>query len=225
MAKKVVKRVNWKRVSFLILGLLCLSFGIYFYIEEPIHNIYIINKGGNLSDEVILEESGLKGYPSFVMTSKGVIKKRLLRNDYIRSVKIVKTLNFKLYITIEEYRVLASYGDNMLILSNGKMTENVSGYTEYPRLINEVDSSVWDKFIRKFNMIDEDILFNISEIEYSPNEVDKERFILYMDDNNYVYVTLSKIKKLNRYFDICGQLGEASGIIYLDSGDYVEVKS
>lgn len=225
MAKKVVKRVNWKRVFLLILGVLGLALGIYFCIEEPVHNIYIINKGGNLSDNVILEESGLKGYPSFVMMSKSVIKKRLLRNDYIKDVKIVKTFDFKFYITVEEYRVLASYGDNKLILSNGKMAENVSGYTEYPRLINEVDSSVWDKFVKRFSLINEDILFNISEIEYSPNEVDKERFILYMDDNNYVYVTLSKIKKLNRYLDICGQLGDASGIIYLDSGDYVEVKS
>lgn len=224
MAKKVVKRVNWKRVFLLIIVLILLTFGIYFYINEPIKNIYIINKGGTLSDNLILKEAGINNYPSFVMTSKSTIKKKLLKNDNIKSVKVVKTPNFKIYITIEEYKVLASYGDNV-ILSNGKIVQNISDSAEYPRLINEVDSSIWDKFIKKFNMVDDDILYNISEIEYSPNEVDKERFILYMDDNNYVYVTLSKIKKLNRYLDICGQLAGSNGIIYLDSGDYVELKS
>ena len=72
--------------------------------------------------------------------------------------------------------------------------------------------------------IDKDILLKISHIEYSPNEVDKERFLLYMTDANYVYITLSKIEKINKYNSIVQELENKKGIIYLDSGDYVEIK-
>ena len=45
-----------------------------------------------------------------------------------------------------------------------------------------------------------------------------------MVDSNYVYITLSKIEKVNKYNSIVKQLEGKKGIIYLDSGDYVEIK-
>ena len=45
-----------------------------------------------------------------------------------------------------------------------------------------------------------------------------------MVDKNYVYVTLSKIDKINKYKLIVDQIDTNKGIIYLDSGDYVEIK-
>ena len=67
-------------------------------------------------------------------------------------------------------------------------------------------------------------MIKISHIEYVPNDVDKERFIFYMVDDNYVYITLSKIEKINKYNLIVKELEGKKGIIYLDSGDYVEIK-
>ena len=54
--------------------------------------------------------------------------------------------------------------------------------------------------------IDEDILSKISDITYAPNEYDKERFLLYMDDDNSVYLTLTKFKKINYYNEVLEQL-------------------
>ncbi len=85
----------------------------------------------------------------------------------------------------------------------------------YPIIIN---------FINYFSKIDTNILTKISEIEYVPNEVDKQRFLLTMNDGNYVYITLTKITKINKYNSIKDQLEGKLGIIYLDSGDYVEIK-
>ena len=45
----------------------------------------------------------------------------------------------------------------------------------------------------------ENVLRQISQIEYSPVAVDEERFLLYMNDSNLVYITLTKIDKLNKY--------------------------
>lgn len=45
-----------------------------------------------------------------------------------------------------------------------------------------------------------------------------------MNDGNEVYITLTKIKELNNYTKIKKQLGNKKGILYLDSGNYFEVK-
>ena len=46
-----------------------------------------------------------------------------------------------------------------------------------------------------------------------------------MVDQNYVYITLPKITKINKYNSIIKELEDKKGIIYLDSGDYVEIKN
>ena len=51
-----------------------------------------------------------------------------------------------------------------------------------------------------------------------------DRFLLYMSDGNLVHVTLTKINKVNKYNGIKDVLGDRYGVIYLDSGDYVELK-
>ena len=61
---------------------------------------------------------------------------------------------------------------------------------------------------------------NISEIKYEPNDIDKERFLLSMNDGNYVYVTLSKFSNINNYLEISNTLGDKNGILYLDYGNY-----
>ena len=83
---------------------------------------------------------------------------------------------------------------------------------------------VYDKFITKFNKVNTEVLLKISHIEYVPNDLDNDRFLLYMTDSNYVYITLSKIEKLNKYNSIIQRMENKKGIIYLDSGDYVEIK-
>ena len=45
-----------------------------------------------------------------------------------------------------------------------------------------------------------------------------------MNDGNLVYITLTKINKINKYNSIYSKMEGKKGIIYLDSGDYVEVK-
>lgn len=85
-----------------------------------------------------------------------------------------------------------------------------------------MDSSEYDYFIKKISKVDSNILLKISEIEYAKVDVDKQRFLLYMNDGNYVYITLSKIDNLNKYEEIYNSLEGKKGIIYLDSGNYFE---
>lgn len=217
--KKRKLKIKKILVTILLLTIIILS---YLYLKRlPIRNIYII--GNNiLSDREIIKMSEIDNYPSFIDTSSRDIKTKLLRNNYIKEVKIIKKFWGKVYIYINENKILALYNDRLL-LESGEEVENIYNITTMPLLTNDI-TSIKERFVSKFSLVDNDILLKISEISYVPNEVDKERFALKMNDGNLVYVTLTKINKINKYNSIYSGLDGKKGIIYLDSGDYVEVK-
>ena len=78
--------------------------------------------------------------------------------------------------------------------------------------------------IEKLNLVNQDILPRVSEIMYQPNDLDKERFMFYMSDGNYVYITLNKITLINSYNEIYPTLEGKKGILYLDSGNHFQIK-
>jgi len=225
-AKKVKVKVKKKKlkiknllVTITILILLVLT--IIDITRLPVKNIYI--QGNNiLNDKTIITLADLTDYPPYINTYFSNIKVKLLDNDYIKSVNIKRTLSRKIYVEIEEYNPICIYKDK-LVLSSTKSVDNTYNIDYVPYIINDIDE-IYDKFVTKFNKVNKDILLKISHIEYTPNEVDKERFLLYMTDSNYVYITLSKIDKINKYNSIVQELENKKGIIYLDSGDYVEIK-
>lgn len=224
--KKVTVRVRKrklkiKRILILLFILLLLVLVFLFIKDLPIKNIYII--GNNiLTDREIIERAGLNNYPSFLGTTKKSIENKLKKDDYIKEVKIEKKFYNKVYIYITEYKVLCLKQDK-IVLESKKEVENIKKNTQIPILINDV-SDIYDKFVSKFSLINDDILLKISEIEYVPNNVDKERFLLKMNDDNEVYITLSKIEKINIYNSIYSSMEGKKGIIYLDLGDYIELK-
>lgn len=215
------KRVNFKRILFTIFIIIGLFLTVAYIIKKPITNIYI---SGNkiVPDKKVIELAGLTEYPPFMDVYFDNIETRILKNDYIKNVKIKYDKLSKIYIEVEEYKPIAIY-NNKLLLSSKKSISNDYNIDYLPYIINNIDA-VYDRFVDAFNKVDNDILFKISHIEYAPNEVDKERFILYMVDGNYVHITLSKITKINKYNSIVNELDNKKGIIYLDSGDYLEIK-
>ena len=224
--KKKKKRVlKIKNILIFFIVILIIGLTVYYAFKMPIKNIYI---SGNdiLSDDVIINESKLVYYPSFLLTSSSDVVNILKKDDYIRDVSVGKKLGNVIDIKVLEYKPIAIFSsDNKLILSSGKIVNNVYNVSDVPVLNNNVDSKIFSEFVKRFGQVDSNILRQVSQIEYSPVSVDKMRFLLYMDDGNSVYITLTKIKKLNKYNKIRDKMGNKKGIIYLDSGDYVDVKS
>lgn len=224
---KKKKRVKFK-IKNIILLLLILGILIiigYYLVMMPIKNIYI---SGNerIDDEKIRELANIDNYPSFILTNKSQIRRNLVANSYIKDVKIKKRLGNILEIDIVEYRIIASNIEGMVILSSGEVLNNDYKVYDVPMLINDIsDSQVYESFVMGMEELDYSILRQISEIEYSPVEVDKERFLFYMSDGNVIHVTLTKLDKMNKYNKIKDKLTGKKGVIYLDSGDYVELFS
>ena len=92
-----------------------------------------------------------------------------------------------------------------------------------PRLINYVPDNKYKTFVKGMANIKKDILGKISDIEYQPNDYDKVRFLLYMDDGNMVYLTLTKFDMINYYNDVLSQLENKKGILYLDNGNHFQI--
>ena len=219
--RRVFKVKNILLLLFLFLGIVGL---VYYGVTMPVKNVYI--KGNYiLSDGEIMKISALDKYPSFLLTSSKSIRDKIIKNSYVKDAKISKKFGNVIEVNILEYSAVFSFEDK-IILSNGEIIPNTYNLSDVPILLNMIDdSSLLKRTAIKFGGVDANVLRQISEVEYQPVEVDGDRFLLYMNDGKLVYITLTKINKINKYNQIRDKLDGHMGIIYLDAGDYVELKS
>ena len=220
---KVKKRVKIKSIIIaLILIILVVSLG-YYVLNTKIKNIYV---SGNtyLTEQEILDLSGIRDYPKRIKINKDIIKKNLINNPMIDDVSVKITLTNKVYINIKESKPLF-FDDykKKYLLSNANYVDNLD-IVGLPILISNLDEDVLSRFVKAFNKVDNDVLNKISEVSYTKTDLDKDRFLLYMNDQIYVYVTLTKIENLNKYNEIVKELDGKKGILYLDSGNHFEIK-
>ena len=186
-----------------------------------IKNIYV--KGINLIKEKdIITINNLNSYPKIKDFNKEEFIKKVKENPLVNDISISISPLGKVIINIDENIPLCRK-DNKIILSNGKI-EEINITKELLLLINEIDKDVYDRFIKKFIIINKSIISKISEIEYTPSTIDKEKFSFLMNDGNVVYITLSKIDLINNYNEIYPTLDGKKGILHLDSGNHFEIK-
>ncbi len=218
-SKKNKKRKIGKiLIIILIIGLIaCYLFTVH------IKNIYI--KGNKLlSDYEIIELAGIKDYPRLFSISSSSMISKIKVNPYVESVKISKNLFGRVDIVIKEYNILLKNElDNTIYLSSLKNLPNESNIVGVPTLINEVPEDILKAFLKKLNTIDLDIVSKISEVKYSPNNYDKDLFLFYMNDGNYVYITTTRLNNISKYDEVLASLDGKKGILYLDSGNHFQV--
>lgn len=217
---KKVRKIRFGRIFLVLIILFLLFYLLSNILKFPIKNIYI--KGNNiLSDQEIIEIAGLQNYPSIFSKSSSEIRKKLEKNIFIKKAKIQKRNLKEIHIIIEDnYPLFYDSNKKKTILSNKIETKKEF---ECPFLINYIPDTIYNLFFEKMNLIDVNILNRISEIKYEPNEVDEERFLLHMNDGNYVYLTLEKFDVINNYVDIIKTFNNKKGILYLDSGEYFKI--
>lgn len=221
--KKAKKKRKLKklRLLFLLLVIAGISFAFIKLFDVRIYSIKI--KGNKiLTDQEVIETAKLEDYPSFFETLSYTIKKRLLKNNYIESVKVTKGF-LSVNITIQEKKIL--YIDketNYKYTYNSKFKDDKSICVPY--LIGSVPEGKMKRFIKAMNKINSDMICQMSEIKYDPNDIDEDRYYVYMNDGNSVYLTVNKFDKINKYNTILEKIGKQNGTLYLDYGDYFEAK-
>ena len=227
MGKKIVKKTRIKFFNlFLILVFLTgLFFGVYYLLQIPTQLILV--KGTSyLNDDEIITLGKMKKYPPFVLFSSKESCGKINQSPYISSCKIKKKWGFLLEVNVVENRAFF-YDTNQkqYVLDHGEVVDEneISREFRVPRLLNYVPDTKYDRFMIGLGKIQEDILSKVSDMEYLPNEYDKDRFLFYMDDGNMVYLTLTKFKLLNHYNEVIPQLEGHRGILYLDSGNHFKI--
>lgn len=218
--KKKKKRLNKKALLVIVLILYLFVMSFYYCFNLPVKQIEI--KGNsNLNDQSIINTSDLLNHKLFSISNKK-IKNNILTLDEVSKVKVKKYLTGKIVIEIEELNVLFyNKLDNVYALEDGTSSSTVTSTLGLPTLVNYTPSDIYASLIKKLSKIDMSIIKMISEIEYSPDikndkVIDEYRFLLRMNDGNYVYINLANFEKLNKYEEIYTTLSE-KGILNLDS--------
>lgn len=227
MAKKMKKKrkIKWIPLLIFLLLLILMFFLVSFFMNVRIQNIYVHNNK-ILTDQEIIELAGIQEYPSFLKSSTTKMENEVKKNPYIKSVEIKRGFIATIHINIEEYDLLfVKESDGKVVVDINKeilVEDKISGI---PILLNFVPDTVYGNFIKEMKNVAEDIKDKIAQIEYTPNDYDKSRFLLYMNDGNKVYVTITRFQLINKYNDIYPTLEGKKGILYLDSGNHFEIKN
>lgn len=223
---KIKKKKRLKLIPFLLFVLVITGafFLVDVLLDTRIENIVI--KGNKLvTDQQIIDEAGLSNYPSFYKTTSYNIKKALEKNSFIKEVKVKRSFYHVITIEVSEYKVLLkkeTTGKLVLENMNEVTTDQEIPYT-VPRLVNDIPKNKYSKLLKNLLKVKRSVRSSISEFYYDPNEFDKDRFLLYMDDGNSVYLTLTKFRMINYYNDVLPQLDGKKGILYLDSGNHFQI--
>lgn len=223
---KIKKKKRLKLIPFLLFVLVIAAtfFLVDVLLDTRVENIII--KGNKIvTDQQIIDEAGLSNYPSFYKTTSYNIKKALEKNSFIKEVKIKRSFYHVITIEVSEYKVLLkkeTTGKLVLENMNEVTTDQEIPYT-VPRLVNDVPKDKYSKLLKNLLKVKRSVRSSISEFYYDPNEFDKDRFLLYMDDGNSVYLTLTKFRMINYYNDVLPQLDGKKGILYLDSGNHFQI--
>lgn len=224
MKKRKTRKFNFKKFLIFIILLVILFIIVRYFINIKTKNIIILNNN-YYSDEVIIETAKIESYPKFIALNTKKIKSNLKSLDLIEDVKVNKKLGYKLVLDIVEKKILYYDRANELYMTSDNNKYSLNDVIGIPTLINYIPSDVEKKFVKHFKEIDSNVISLISEIEYDKTAYDSERFLLTMNDGNQVYINIDRLDLLNKYIDIVKKLDNKKGILYLDSGNYFEVKT
>lgn len=219
------KRLNVARTLVFILFIyIIVCFCIYIY-NEPVRH-YEISGNKYLSDAFILDYLDLTDYPSIISIRPKKLSKKLENNPLISKATIKYGFNFYIYINIEEnIPLFINKQTSEIILKDGSKIES-NEYQNLPIILNTVPDEILKKFTNKISEVDSGILTLISEIEYAPSYnsqgqiIDDSRFLLYMNDQNLVYLTARRAQLLNQYLNIIATPSiKGTGTLYLDGNE------
>ena len=213
-------KIRYKRLFLFLIILVIISLLSLYFINLKITNIYV---SGNyyLSDQDVIEISKIQNYPRTLFNSSFDIKRRLSSNSYIANAKVKKKFLTKVYIEVVENRPLFySELKKKTVLTDGTLVDD---YFNVPIFTSDISNDIYDEFLKKISLIDVTVFDNISEIAYTPRDVDKELFLFTMNDGNYIYVNLNRFESINKYFDMVTKFNNHKGILYLDSGEYFKI--
>lgn len=223
-------RTNIKFSVLITIFLLCIFCLLYFQSEYS--KIQTIQLSGN--DLLTAEE-----YEAFYDFAKGdsiwsfkenEVEQKLLKNKWIKSVKIKRELLTTVRVTVEEWPKVAYISTNNTfypMLENGYVfeQEKIDVPIDAPIFLQFDDEKLRKKIVKQLAKLNPEVLALISQIKSAPTESDPYSIVLYMNDGYEVRAEISSFaSKLNYYPSIIAQIEQnesfEKGIIDIEVGSY-----
>ncbi|MDO1605269.1 FtsQ-type POTRA domain-containing protein [Lactobacillus sp. YT155] len=161
-----------------------------------------------------------------VLFTKSQYQDNILNN--LKSVKSAsvqfKSIN-QLKIHVKEYETVGYIAKNdqyYKILVNGKkLTQGQKlPIGNHPIFVDFKDKKILDQTITEYSKLNAKMKNSISEIKYTPSDLNKYKARLFMNDDNEVIVDIRTMrKKLVYYPSISSQMGK-KGVVDLEIGAY-----
>lgn len=224
------KKANRRLVFYMTIFFILIS--IIVYLQSPLSEVRQVSVHNNsfITDEEIMEISGLSGEPNIWSIDLEQIKQNLEDNQVIEEVAVDRKLPNTVEITVQEQEIIGFMEEGTSfypVLSSGESLETAEydSFTgEAPLLIGFTDEEYLSKIAGELNKLPIDILDLISEIHWQPEEDSQDNIMLYMNDGFVVKGAVRDIADgMSVYPSVVSQLDpEVKGIIHMGIGVYFE---
>lgn len=224
------KKANRRLVFYMTIFFFLIS--IIVYLQSPLSDVKTveINNNSFISDEEILELSGLDGKVNIWSIETDQIKDELEKNPVIDEVTVERILPQTVRISVQEKKIIGFVEEDSLfypVLENGELLMNQSSNSftgEAPLLIGFHDKTYLENLSSELGKLPEDILGLISEIFWKPEEGNNNNILLYMNEGFIVKGSIRGLAEgMNVYPSVVAQLDpNVKGIIHMGVGVYFE---
>lgn len=224
MSKRKKKKLNIKRTLAFALFIYIFGYAIFYLVNQPIKHVEITGNDLVLDSE-ILSVSKLKDYPSIFKYRSSTLEKRIKTIKLVDDVNVKKWFGHVVKIEVKENKLLFYY-DDKIVLSNGNIIKNdLESVYGIPTFIGSVETDLLNDFVSGFSKLNDNIIYEMNEIEYYPSindageVIENDRFKITMNDGNTIITNSKSVSVLNKYNDIYASLGGKLGTINLDTNE------
>lgn len=223
------KKANRRLIFYLSLFFILIC--VIIYLQSPLSYIKDIEVEGNnyLTDDEVINQSTLTTETNIWNIKMTDVTNYILTDPVVKSAKVTRKLPWTVSIKLEEYELVGYVKDEehfIPLLENGeKITiKDRYAYGDAPLLLNFTDEKILQEMTSQLQQLPPNILRLISEIHWSPNDQNKYKVILYMNDGFIVEGTIRNFAdRMHIYPSIASQLDpEVKGIIHIGVGAYFE---
>ncbi len=223
------RRTNKKFSILLLLFVLTLVVVLYFQSSYSQVQQIDIEGAALVPEEQYLEQSTIHIGDSMWSFKEKDLQEKLENNDWVESATVKKEWLTTVTIKVKEYEKVGyvESGETFQqVLANGKLMESLDQIlpVDGPLLGGFDEENIRLRLIKELSALEDEVLYSISEINYTPSENDKFSIRVYMNDGNEVQAIIpSFAEKMKYYPSIVGQLEPgAKGIIDLEVGSFFQ---
>lgn len=218
---KIIQPVNLIILFFII-------FVVYFFIPQSQVKDIVVVGNKSIDSQEILNIANIKINDKLPTIHPTLIKSRLENNEIIKRAYIKKDLvTQKVYIQISEVSGLYYYENNngiYLVDVENKIQRLNNVDVNFPKFVDffNVKHEYIEDITRELAKVKPSVLSQISEISYAPTKTFLNRFLLKMNDRNYIYMLSNNVAhKLNYYQELRRVIPKDNPVdVFLENADY-----